>query len=105
MNIPTTTPDALRHADVLEEMARAKGLFGAISAASLLRAISTERDDLRYEIAEMKREFANRGGMLELVKQRRDELEAEVEKLRRGECICTRCGLRQPGEDAGPVPF
>lgn len=29
----------------------------------------------------------------------------EVEKLRRGECICTRCGLRQPGEAAGPVPF
>jgi hypothetical protein len=33
------------------------------------------------------------------------DLVAENEALRRGECICKRCGLRQPGESAGPVPF
>lgn len=27
-----------------------------------------------------------------------DDAIAEIERLRRGECICVRCGLRQDGE-------
>lgn len=35
----------------------------------------------------------------------RDKLRVELDSMRRGECICKSCGLRQPGEAAGPVPF
>lgn len=70
--------------DALERLEAENARITECGRAHIRRAaeLETERDNLRYEVAEMKREFANRGGMLELVKQRRDELEAEVEALR-----------------------
>lgn len=88
----TTTNEAERLLDLCLMTAYAARSAAAVQRAPCyeallaelrrLAAVEVERDNLRYEVAEMKREFANRGGMLELVKQRRDELEAENEALR-----------------------
>lgn len=47
-----------------------------------LSAVEAERDNLRHELAEVKRNTECAAGMAELVRQRRDELEAERDNLK-----------------------
>ena len=61
-------------------------------------ALSSHAQTLR---AEAERYARNR----DMWKAQCERQAAELEKLRRGEFICGKCGLRQPGESAGPVPF
>lgn len=57
------------------------------------------------EIEELKTLLFARAVTIRALEDERDRIRAEVEALRRGECICKSCGLRQPGEPTGPVPF
>ena len=57
-------------------------LSDAAAEIRRLSAVEAERDNLRHELAEVKRQAECAAGMAELVRQRRDELEAERDALR-----------------------
>lgn len=87
--------DADEHGDA---EADARLLASAWDAAETIKR-------LEAEVQMLKLEQTNSAEAWAALSDHASALRAENEDLRRGECICTRCGLRQPGERAGQVPF
>lgn len=75
------------------------------AAAEIQQEFLKKEGRLMTEIEKLRAEMQNAHEAWEALSAHAEKLRAENEALRRGEFICGKCGLRQPGESAGPVPF
>lgn len=73
--------------------------------AQQFNSLKHERDQLRAELEAMRADAERTARNRDMWKSQCERQAAELEALRRGEFICSKCGLRKDADASGPAPF